>query len=182
MTTRTGHRPSQRDDALVAALDLLRDGGSLSLESAARAAGLSKPGLMYHFPTKESLLLGLVDHVIDAWERDLVAARGADDGPSARMAAYLRCCLGRRHDTADLVMLSDPRLRDRATSRWADRLGSWVEVPADLPEDVRTRLHLVRMVADGCWFGDAAGYHPLADADREAVLAAGLRLLRGEEP
>ena len=68
------HRPSQRDAALDAALDLLRDGGSLSLESAARAAGMSKPGLMYHFSTKEALVAALVDHLIDDYERTFVAA------------------------------------------------------------------------------------------------------------
>ena len=86
------HRPSQRDAALDAALDLLRDGGSLSLESAARAAGMSKPGLMYHFSTKEALVAALVDHLIDDYERTFVAllpAGGTDPSARERIAAYL---------------------------------------------------------------------------------------------
>jgi AcrR family transcriptional regulator len=63
------HRPSQREAILDAALVLLRDGGTLSLESAARAAEVSKPGLMYHFPTKEALVGALIDHLMARYER-----------------------------------------------------------------------------------------------------------------
>jgi AcrR family transcriptional regulator len=42
-------------------LALLRRGVTVSLESAAQACGLSKPGLMHHFHTKQALMLALVD-------------------------------------------------------------------------------------------------------------------------
>ena len=168
------HRPSQRDAALDAALDLLRDGGSLSLESAARAAGMSKPGLMYHFSTKEALVAALVDHLIDDYERTFVALLPAGEtDPTARqrIAAYLEWSVTHVHDAADLVTLCDPRLRVVMGARWAERFRPWLEVPADLPEAERARLHAVRLMADGCWFADATGILPVPDADRAALLA-----------
>ncbi|MBD0322544.1 MAG: TetR family transcriptional regulator, partial [Aldersonia sp.] len=45
---------SPRDRVLEAALDVLRDGESITLDSAARRVGMTKPGLMHHFPTKEA--------------------------------------------------------------------------------------------------------------------------------
>ncbi|MCX5496899.1 helix-turn-helix domain containing protein, partial [Kaistia dalseonensis] len=35
--------------------------GHLSLEAVAERAGISKGGLLYHFPTKQALLSGLVE-------------------------------------------------------------------------------------------------------------------------
>lgn len=179
---RAAHRPSQRSAALDAALTLLRDGGTLSLDSAARAAGISKPGLMYHFPTKEALVAALVDHLIDGYEHELEALLPAGDEPPtgrARLEAYLRWAVDYEHDAADLVILSDPRLREPMTARWVERLRVWVDVPPDVPDDERVRLHTVRLLADGCWFADATGILPVPDADRPMLLATALRLLDG---
>ncbi|WP_107772784.1 TetR/AcrR family transcriptional regulator [Nocardioides sediminis] len=176
------HRPSQRVAALDAALDLLRDGGHLSLETAARAAGMSKPGLMYHFPTKQALVAALVDHLIDDYERTFVALlpTGAEPAtPRERIAAYLEWSITHEHDAADLVTLVDPKLRVVMGARWAERFRPWLEVPADLPEDERARLTAVRLMADGCWLADATCILPVPDADRPALLATARRLLEG---
>ena len=188
------HRPSQRAAVLEAALGLLRDDGALSLDSAARAAGVSKPGLMYHFPTKEALVTALVDHVVDRYERELAGLLGVGDdattGPTGtstgtstgheRLAAYVRWSVTHEHDPADLVMLADPRLRHRMAARWADRLEAWVGVPSDLDPAYRARCHAARLLADGCWFADASGILPVPPADRAALLTTALGLL-GEE-
>jgi AcrR family transcriptional regulator len=177
---RPAHRPSLRDEALDRAVDLLRRGESLSLDSVARASGLTKPGLMYHFPTKEALMTALVDRVVDRCEHELeglLPAGATSPTTQERLAAYLRWSLALPHDGSDLVMLSDPRLRDRLIERWSERLRKWVEVPEDLPAPDRARLHVVRLAADGCWFADASGYAPLARNERPAVLLVGLGLL-----
>lgn len=165
---------------MESALDVLRNGGTVSLESAARAAGLTKPGLMYHFPTKEALIAAMIDHLIDGHERQLVALLpGSKDEPTTaeRLVAYLDWSLNSDHDAADLVMLSDPKLRERMIVRWAERLRVWIEVPRELPPERRARLHAIRFVADGCWFADATDILPLAADERPAVLAAALELL-----
>ncbi|MET1059391.1 MAG: TetR/AcrR family transcriptional regulator [Nocardioides sp.] len=183
---RPAHRPSLRDEALDRAVDLLRRGESLSLDSVAGATGLTKPGLMYHFPTKEALMTALVDRVVDGCERELeglLPAGAASPTTHERLAAYLRWALTLPHDGSDLVMLSDPRLRDCLIDRWSERLRTWVEVPEDLPAQDRARLHLVRLAADGCWFADASGCAPLAADERPDVLRLGLELLEpGEGP
>jgi AcrR family transcriptional regulator len=183
VTSRAAHRPSQRGAALTSALGAVREGETLSLESAARAAGLSKPGLMYHFPTKEALIAALIDHVIDDYEQELVELLpGSKDSPTTaeRLDAYVRWALSTRHDAAFLVMVNDPRLRERMSVRWADRLRVWVEIPGDLPADQRARLHAARFIADGCWFADASNVLPLGDDERQAVLTVALELLSGD--
>jgi AcrR family transcriptional regulator len=152
----------------------------LSLDSVARAAGLTKPGLMYHFATKETLMAALVDRVVDRCEDELAGflpAGGTAPTAAERLAAYLHWSLVSPHDGSDLVMLGDPRLRDRMVARWAERLQPWVEIPEDLPAPDRARLHMVRLAADGCWFADASGYLPLGDDERRELLAVALGLL-----
>ena len=49
---------------------VLRDGVSaLTLEAVAREAGRSKGGLLYHFPTKEALIQGLIADPIVRFDR-----------------------------------------------------------------------------------------------------------------
>ncbi len=59
-----------RHRILDGALELLRaeGGGTITLDATAKQVGLTKPGLMYHFPTKEALMLAVVDHVAERWE------------------------------------------------------------------------------------------------------------------
>lgn len=171
---------SSREKILQGALDLLREGGTVTLESAARQAGLTKPGLMHHFRTKQALMLALVDHVVDRWERELadrMTTPLAEASPRDRAVAYLDWTLSGEFDTADLVMLADPRLREGLTARWGDRLAPWIDPPADLPPDDRARLTAVRMLADGAWLAGATGLFPLAADQRDRVRAQALRLL-----
>ena len=143
---------TSREIILQAGLDILRSGGTVSLESAAREACLTKPGLMYHFGTKEALMLALVDTVVDEWERQLRRRLGADPSQvtaAQRVEAYLDWCLSGGFDAQDLVMLTDPRLRSRLTERWKERFEEWFDVPEDTPAAVRGRLAAVRLLADG---------------------------------
>ncbi|WP_158842355.1 TetR/AcrR family transcriptional regulator [Saccharothrix deserti] len=171
---------NSRAHILDSALALLRSGGTVSLESAAQRSGLTKPGLMHHFRTKEALMVALVDHVVDRWERELadrLPTPPTEASARDRVLAYLDWALSGEFDNADLVMLADPRLRDRLTTRWGQRLAPWIDLPADLPTEVRARLAAVRMLADGVWLADAIEVFPLAADERHRVRAAALRLL-----
>lgn len=162
-----------RGAILDAATTLIRDGATLSLDSVARAAGLTKPGLMYHYPTKRALMLGLVDHVLDGYEEALAQRlpRGVDAPVEQRLLAYAEWALTAEVDSADLVMFMDPRLREQLSARWTERMQRWVGVPDGLPAERRARLLSVRLIADGSWFADASGVAPLAADERRRVLA-----------
>jgi AcrR family transcriptional regulator len=143
---------------------------------------MSKPGLMYHFATKKALLTALVDHLIDDYERTFVALlpdTGTAPTARERIAAYLEWSVTHVHDAADLVTLCDPRLRVVMGARWAERFRPWLEVPDDLPDGERARLHAVRLMADGCWLADATDILPVPAADRAALLATARRFLDG---
>ncbi|MDR6557508.1 AcrR family transcriptional regulator [Arthrobacter pascens] len=170
-----------RDAILSGALELLNSGGTVSLESAARHVGLSKPGVMHHFRTKEALMLALVDRVAEGWNQELSRRIGSpvEDAPVAlRLRTYLEWCLTGDFDEADLVMLSDPRLRQPLLARWVERMAMWVEVPEDLPLEQRASLTAVRLIAEGAWFAAATDVFPPDPELRAGIRAITERLLK----
>lgn len=70
-------RENSRQRILAAASDLVRKEGSahLSLDAVAALAGMSKGGLLYHFPNKNALLKALVEQYVEkssaAWDEQL---------------------------------------------------------------------------------------------------------------
>lgn len=66
-----------RDRILEAAERTVADIGAarLTLEVVAQAAGVSKGGLLYHFPSKESLLSALAQRYVDNMQRCVEAAK-----------------------------------------------------------------------------------------------------------
>lgn len=64
-----------RERILRALRDLLARGAtSVTLEAVAAEAGVSKGGLLYHFPSKAALYLGLLQSVRDSVATDMAAA------------------------------------------------------------------------------------------------------------
>ncbi len=64
MTTRSNN---QADAILLAATEVIseRGAGKLTIDAVAKQAGLSKGGVLYHFPTKDALLQGLLTALIN---------------------------------------------------------------------------------------------------------------------
>jgi AcrR family transcriptional regulator len=63
MTTRSADK---RDLLLQAALGILLEGeGILTLDAVVKRSGVSKGGLMHHFPTREALVEGVVGEIIN---------------------------------------------------------------------------------------------------------------------
>lgn len=173
-------RPNTRTAALDAALTVLVQDGVLSLDSVARAAGLTKPGLMYHFPTKEALMSAVVDHVLDRCEASILQRLGADPStadPARRIAAYVSWSLEEPHGAVDLVAFADPRLRAQLVERWTTRFGPYLRIDEQLDEATRTRLLALRLLADGAWFAGAADMLPPTRAERQRLQAFAAALL-----
>lgn len=92
----TAPRPTARGKILTAAADLARESGpgKVSLEAVASRAGVSKGGLLYHFPSKAKLMQGLVEDYLDAFSRDLDAeAKPSGGSIQPLLAAYVRLSL-----------------------------------------------------------------------------------------
>jgi AcrR family transcriptional regulator len=75
----TRHKDNAHERLLGAMLEIVRDEGAAALtyDSVVARSGLTRGGVMYHFPSKQAMLQGLVDYymqqelqnVTDKWEK-----------------------------------------------------------------------------------------------------------------
>ena len=82
-----------RERALAAAIAIAsRDGaGSMSIDAVAREAGVSKGGVLHHFPSKEALVLEVVRHLTAQFAAAVEAEAERDLEPVGRyVRAFLR--------------------------------------------------------------------------------------------
>lgn len=80
-----------RETILDAALDVFSTHGfrGATLDRIAEVAGLSKPNLLYYFPSKEAIHEALLSQLLDAW-LDPLRDMDPDGDPLAEILAYAR--------------------------------------------------------------------------------------------
>lgn len=63
----TAKRINSRTKILDAAAQIIREVGAsrLTLDAVAQRAGISKGGLLYNFPSKDALLQGMIQRIVD---------------------------------------------------------------------------------------------------------------------
>ncbi|WP_262299351.1 TetR/AcrR family transcriptional regulator [Microvirga sesbaniae] len=122
MSGRVQGRKSSRERILDAAAELVSEIGSgrLTLDTVAERAGLSKGGLLYNFSTKDALLQGMVQRLVDevAAEREALRVQAAPGrNLEARLctAALLKLRQGRTKKVANGMLAASaesPHLLD----------------------------------------------------------------------
>jgi AcrR family transcriptional regulator len=178
-------KPSKYDDLLDAAEVIVRRDGSakLTLDAVAAEAGVSKGGLLYHFPSKEALISALVERMIASYVGAQESAVERDQRePGSWTRAYVRVTAGSgsrsEHDATSAALLAaitaDPSLIDPLRERYAQ----WrARIDADgLDPDLATILSLA---ADGLWLADLLNLAPLAGAKRKRVVKRMLEMAGG---
>ncbi|WP_293699134.1 TetR family transcriptional regulator [uncultured Agrococcus sp.] len=134
-------------------------GVTISLESVAQKAGLTKPGLIYHFPSKEALMIGLVEHAAKHWDEMLRAHAGAAPeslSPFERHRAYVVVATTADVSRADYWIFSGALYHRALTEPWHLHLGPWHDTTG-LSGPERSLLTAARFCADGAWMSEATG-------------------------
>jgi AcrR family transcriptional regulator len=174
--------PTTRAAILEAANRVIRASGAaaLTLDAVAREAGVSKGGLLYHFPSKDALIEGMVGHLLGCFgdEIDQAAAREPRDA-GAWLRAYARATAAPGQQlndtTASLLaaVANNPELLEPARERFA----AW-QRRAEQDGIDPARATIVRLAADGLWLAELFGFAPPAEPLRSRVLAELLNLTR----
>lgn len=108
---------TSRERILDAYADVLTDEGErhATLEAVAARAGVSKGGLLYHFPSKDQLAEALCDRLVALAAEDVEEMRTSADGPARhyiRTSHYADTPLDRTFvAVARLQQAGDPRAR-----------------------------------------------------------------------
>ena len=164
-----------RDRILQAATEVITQEGvsSLTLDKVAARAGVSKGGFLYHFGSKDALIIGLLNQVMGVLDSELnLLADGFDVSQGAFALAYIdyvREPTKAATDTAVSILAAaavDDDLLDstRATfRRWQDRL-----CQDDGLDEVEALL--ARIVGDGLWLIDLFGLAPPTAEERSKVI------------
>ncbi|GAA3441866.1 TetR/AcrR family transcriptional regulator [Planomonospora venezuelensis] len=164
----------RREELLDAAEDLLADQGSsaLTLAAVAERAGCSKGGLLYHFSTKEALIKGMVERLIEEFD-ELVAAQGHDTYTKNYLAATFAAVQSGRLRRWAVVTGASGNLYLLAPLREA--MARWHREGLETEPDPAA-AQIVRLACEGLW--DVASHDPgLYDDGRYAELKRGLLAL-----
>ncbi len=174
-------RTDTRQRLFTAAMKVVRERGvgRLTLDAVAQAAGVSKGGLLYHFPSKEALLVALTETVIAQFETAIAREAEADPGAAAGrwVRAYARASLSLSRAELDLTAAllaaagTDPAL----LAPWRAAFARWqAGIVADGLDPATATL--VRLAVDGLWLADLLGLAPLDATLRGQVASELLRL------
>lgn len=144
--------PLARERVLDAFEELLASDGerAATLDATARAAGVSKGGLLYHFGTKEALEAGLVARLDARIDADVVAIGTAPEGP---VDYFLRTSVAGT-EPLERTMIAVSRLAQGGSAPAAealrDTLRRWRDALRPHVAD-ETALELVLLVSEGLY-------------------------------
>ncbi|WP_231874589.1 TetR family transcriptional regulator [Azoarcus sp. KH32C] len=146
------------------------------LTEVAETAGVSKGGLLYHFPTKEALIKGMLSYAIEVFESAAERHCAEDSEPGAWLRGYIMATFaepGTETHEESLAWAAiiasaanNPSLLapfQEALSKWATRIAS------DGADPVAAQV--IRLAVDGLWFQEGMGLRPLTESQRSAFVA-----------
>lgn len=150
-------RPPLAREKVVDAFEaiLVEDGErAATMDATARAAGVSKGGLLYHFSSKEALECSILDRLRHLVDEDVAVMMSFPEGP---VAHYLRSSV-MDNDPLDRAILATSRLAQGGNAQAADALRDvrekWADAIRPFARD-EAALDLVMLVGDGLYFNNA---------------------------
>lgn len=145
---------------------------ALTLDAVAEQAGISKGGLLYHFPSKEALYQGLAEHIfeefvqqidvkakLDAvekgkWSRSLIHTSVADLDQNSELNVGLYA-----------ASMLNPELTSKISSSYRD---IQEKIEADGIDPVKATL--IRLAVDGLYYSEMFNIAPIDEQMRQDVI------------
>ncbi|MGR7943463.1 MULTISPECIES: TetR/AcrR family transcriptional regulator [unclassified Paenibacillus] len=157
-----------------AAIKLLTDGNiqSLTLEAAAKEAGVSKGGLLYHFANKEELLQELALHIFDDFSEMFYRFANDDSIEKGKWCrAYIRASDYdlKNNGLLDISLMSAALTSSAFVTTMSQSCQQMFEKMLDDGLDATT-ASIIRLTIDGFYYGLHYNIPPLQDAVREEVI------------
>lgn len=176
-------RTSSRNDILDAALQVVdaEGGADLTYDSVAKQAGLTKAGLMYHFPSKEDMMIAVIEHVLTRWRSELEAELGVpleETTLAERVRAFVTFAGEGGVTRGEFVIFFETLRRPALAGPCRQYLQQWFGFG---PSTDPTPLMLTWFAANGMWIAEATGIVEINAAQRTALVDAMLRMVGGDE-
>ncbi len=172
-------RTSKKVQLIDAAIAIVEKHGiaAVTYESLAEASGLSKSGLIYHFPTRNDLLNSINNQLAAAWEAEMEAVAGGTAEEVSELtrlrAAFL--VMSQSATLADLRMTLEGIQHPEMMEPWFAVMRRWCRVPDSIAQDPDG--YLIQVIADGLWVHDHVNEFPLSSTQRMALVNRALELI-----
>ena len=173
-----------RDDVLNAAATIIANQGvgAFTIDAVAREAGVTKGGVLHHFPSKEALLDGLITLVLQNFQARVLEAMNEEpaETPGRWLRAYLRSVVAIEYQDKQLipalaaVVTADPSKLAPTHASSAHNHDAAMKDGLDPVEAT-----LIRLAADGIVFSRALSLDVLDEATSAQVYE---RLLERTNP
>ncbi|MEU0492675.1 TetR/AcrR family transcriptional regulator [Nocardiopsis sp. NPDC006139] len=166
---------SNTRDRILDALQeiLIREGySSVTLEAVARAASVSKGGLLYHFPSKAAMLTGLIERLSVLAEQEF---REAVEGEEGVVRVFLRTSLPQSSEERELYWAIIAALRGQddmppeAFAHVQDLFDRWRRLLHEELEDP-VLAEIILRAGDGLYLSDIVGLPSADPALLQAVI------------
>lgn len=173
-------RPSSKDLILDAAEAVVRESGAvhMTLDAVAERAGVSKGGLLYNFPTKESLLEAMIARQVGRCEANRAEAEQKAGGDvSVKLRSYVESALqvegGMRETCAPLLAAgaNNPKLLEPVRAHYRKIIKEFQDSEIDFDDAM-----VVMLASDGLWLLEMLQIFPLDDTQRKRFHAKLLAL------
>lgn len=172
-------RTSKKALLIETAIAIVEESGleALTYDSLSKASGLSKSGLIYHFPSRDEMLLAINQKMAADWEAELESFAGAPAQNltlKERVRAMLHTLSGNA-TRADLLLALNARPKPELQAVWDEVMERW-NVPHDQLKE-NPQLFLLNVIGDGLWIHDHVNGFDLSTEERAILIAAAEKLL-----
>ncbi|SER67834.1 TetR/AcrR family transcriptional regulator [Salisediminibacterium halotolerans] len=164
---------SRRVIILNAASKIVSERGifNLTLESVAKEAEISKGGLLYHFPSKEALVQGMVEYLSNNYQEKINQNAEADPLERGKWTrAFLNVTFNQGYPNKDwnsgllAAKAVKPELLQPLHSAYQD----WQEkIEGDGLDPVDATI--IRLATDGIWLAELFDFYQIEDEKKRAV-------------
>lgn len=161
---------------------LQRGASRMTLEAVAKEAGVSKGGLLYHFPSKEALIEGMIEHMVQGLTERIRKEYEQDDY-GTNQGRWLRALTRTNFQSEDLelsagltaAVLLQPELLEANRRAYESRQTLIEQDGVDI-----VWANIIRLVGDGIWFSELLGFTPPKEPLKTQILERLLSLTTGD--
>lgn len=171
---------SKRQEILKSASVVVhREGAAnLTLAAVAKEAGISKGGLLYHFPNKDSLIQAMVTELMDQFAQSLQRRVEEDPNPCGKWCrAYAEEIFTHFGELVEesAGLLAAISIDQEKLKPIQKRYATWMKyMEQDGTDHIASAI--IRLAADGLRFNALFGMPTVRGEEREKVMEALLRL------
>lgn len=138
----------------------------LTLDQVAKNANVSKGGLLYHFPSKNALITGMLEYALNAFDIfiESYTKNDTEAGSWARgyiLGAFPPAVSHTAHESASAsALVASSGLNPKLLKPYIEKQKNWIPalIEAGLDE---TTAYTIRLAVDGLWLNEALGINPL---------------------